>query len=106
MLKGSYDAVLLSLWSGTSCLCKDEIPEVAKTEVSKPKRYSLSKLRLVHTPTCLRHNVEIFAQCIQDVNAKKKDVVSVTAVVLMQPCQGDAVCFYAKAKALYLAFQQ
>ncbi len=23
------------------------------------------------------------------------------AVVLMQACQGDAVCFYAKAKALY-----
>ncbi len=23
----------------------------------------------------------------------------------MQPCQGDAVCFYAKAKALYLAFR-
>ncbi len=33
--------VLLSLWSVTSCLCIDEIPEVAKTKVSKPKRYSL-----------------------------------------------------------------
>ncbi len=31
-----------------------------------------------------------------------KGVVSVTAVVLMQPCQGDVVCLYAKAKALYL----
>ncbi len=38
--------------------------------------------------------------------AKKEGVVSVTAEVLMQPCQGDAVCFYAKAKALYLAFRK
>ncbi len=42
--------VLLSLWSVTSCLCIDKIPEVAKTKVSKPKRYSLSKLRLCHAP--------------------------------------------------------
>ncbi len=42
--------VLLSLWTATSCLCIDKIPEVAKTKVSKPKRYSLSKLRLCHTP--------------------------------------------------------
>ncbi len=42
--------VLLSLWSVTSCLCIDKIPEVAKTKVSKPKRYSLSKLRLDHAP--------------------------------------------------------
>ncbi len=34
--------VLLSLWSVTSWLCIDKIPEVAKTKVSKPKRYSLS----------------------------------------------------------------
>ncbi len=40
--------VFLSLWSVTSCLCIDTIPEVAKTKVSKPKRYSLSKLRFVH----------------------------------------------------------
>ncbi len=40
--------VLFSLWSVTSCI--DKIPEVAKTKVSKPKRYSLSKLRLVHAP--------------------------------------------------------
>ncbi len=40
--------VFLSLWSVTSCLCIDTIPEVAKTKVSKPKRYSLSKLRLDH----------------------------------------------------------
>ncbi len=40
--------VFLSLWSVTSWLCIDKIPEVAKTKVSKPKRYSLSKLRLCH----------------------------------------------------------
>ncbi len=34
--------VLLSLLSVTSWLCIDKIPEVAKTKVSKPKRYSLS----------------------------------------------------------------
>ncbi len=42
--------VLLSLWSVTNCLCIDKNPEVAKTKVSKPKRYSLSKLRLCHAP--------------------------------------------------------
>ncbi len=43
--------VFLSLWSVTSCLCIEKIPdEVAKTKVSKPKRYSLSKLRLWHAP--------------------------------------------------------
>ncbi len=40
--------VFLSLWSVASCLCIDEITEVAKTKVSKPKRYSLSKLGLCH----------------------------------------------------------
>ncbi len=29
--------VFLSLWSVTSCLCIDKIPEVAKTKVSKPE---------------------------------------------------------------------
>ncbi len=38
--------VFLSLWK----LCIDKIPEAAKTKVSKLKRYSLSKLRLVHAP--------------------------------------------------------
>ncbi len=42
--------VVLSLWSVASCLGIDKIPEVAKTKVSKPKRYSLSKLRLCHAP--------------------------------------------------------
>ncbi len=31
-----------------SRLCIDNIPEITKTKVSKPKRYSLSKLRLCH----------------------------------------------------------
>ncbi len=105
--------VLLSLWSVTSCSCIDKIPEVAKTKVSKPKRYSLLKLRLCHAP--LNRFIQTRPHmstsrcgniCIMrpNVHAKKEGVVSVTAEVLMQPCQGDAVCFYAKAKALYLAF--
>ncbi len=51
-LKGSYDAIssFPFSWSVTSCLCIDKIPEVAKTKVSKPKRYSLEKLRLCHAP--------------------------------------------------------
>ncbi len=51
ILKGSYDAIssFPSLWSVTSCSCIDEIPKFAKAKVSNPKRYSLSKLRLVHT---------------------------------------------------------
>ncbi len=41
--------VFLCLWSVTSCLYSDKIHKVAKTKVSNPKRYSLSKLRLVHS---------------------------------------------------------
>ncbi len=44
VLKRSYDAISSSLWRVTSCV--DEIPDVIKTKVSKPKRYSLLKLRL------------------------------------------------------------
>ncbi len=40
--------ISLSLWIVTSCLCIYNILEVAKTEVSNPKRYSLSKLRFCH----------------------------------------------------------
>ncbi len=65
LLQGSYDVIssVLSLWRVTSCLCIDKIPEVANTKVSKPKRYSLSKLkRLIQThPTCLRRGVGRFA---------------------------------------------
>ncbi len=42
--------VFLSLLNVTSGSCIDKIPEVAKTKVSKPKRYSLSKLIFCHTP--------------------------------------------------------
>ncbi len=66
-LKGVIVFKLFFLFDVTSCLCIDEIPEVAKTKVSKPKRYSLSKLSkpplngsFKHAPTCLRHDVEIF----------------------------------------------
>ncbi len=43
------------------------------------------------------------------VKAKKiiltvRKLVSVTAVVLKQPCQGDAVCFCVKANGLYMTF--
>ncbi len=42
--------VFHSLWSVTSCLCIGKIHKVTKTKVSKPKRYSLSKLRHCHAP--------------------------------------------------------
>ncbi len=45
--------VLLSLWSVTSWLCIDKIPEVAKTKVSKPKRYSLSHTVCVCVCVCV-----------------------------------------------------
>ncbi len=61
--------------------------------------------RLIKTrPTCLRHDVEIFAYCRPNVHSKKEGMVSVTALVLMQPCQGDTVYLY--CLALYLAFQK
>ncbi len=48
-LKGSHDAILSFAFS-LECykLHRDTIPKFAKTKVSNPKRYSLSKLRLVH----------------------------------------------------------
>ncbi len=45
-------------------------------------------------------------KCHPNVHIKKEGVVSVTAVVLMQPCQGDAVCFCANAKALFFVKQK
>ncbi len=42
--------VFPSLWSVSSGLCIDKTPEVAKNKVSKPKRYSLSKLRFCPAP--------------------------------------------------------
>ncbi len=48
-LKGSYNAISSVAFSLGCYKLIDKIPEVAKAEVSKPKRYSLSKLRLIHT---------------------------------------------------------
>ncbi len=92
--------VLLSLWSVTSCLCIDKIPEVAKIKVSKPKRYSLSMLRLCHCP--LKRLVQTHVHmstsrcgniCIMQpkYSRKERKCGFSNAVVLMQLCQGDAV---------------
>ncbi len=40
----------------------DKIPDVAKTKVSKPKRYSLSKLRLCHAPKTAHSDTPITAR--------------------------------------------
>ncbi len=91
--KGSYDAisVLFSLWSVTSWLWIDKIPGVTKTKVSKPKRYSLSKIRLCHAllkrliqtrPTCLCHDVGWFPKHCPNVYTKKEGVTIIVAVVL------------------------
>ncbi len=70
--------------------CAYKIPEVAKTKVSKPKRYLLSKLRFCHAPlkrlnqTCSHMSTSWCGNiCIR--------VVSVTTVMLKQPSQGEAV---------------
>ncbi len=88
------------LFGVTICSCIYKLHEVAKTKVSKPKRYSLSKLRLVHAP--LKRLIqymstswcgEIFItppKCL-----RKERVQDFFAVVqsLPQPapCLGDAV---------------
>ncbi len=91
--------VLFSLWSVTSRLCIDKIPEPANTKVSKPKRYSLLKLRLCHTP--LKQLIQTRPHmstswcgniCIRRGFSNRSSVDTA--------CQGDAVCFNAKAKAL------
>ncbi len=79
-LKGSYE-VFLSLWSVTSCLCKDKIREVTKTKVSKPKIF-LIKVKTL--PVTLKH-VYITMWTISIRRGFSN------AVVLKQPCQGDAV---------------
>ncbi len=48
--------MFLSLWGVTSCLCIDKIPEVAKIKVSKPKRYSLSKVKTLPRPPKTAHS--------------------------------------------------
>ncbi len=83
--------VLLSLWSVISCLFIDNIPEVTKTNISKPNRYSLSKLRLVHAP------LKRFIQSRPHVSTSRCGEICKTpptAVVLLLPllpCPGDAV---------------
>ncbi len=95
--------VFLSLWSVTSCSCIDEIPKVAKTKVSNPKRNSLSKLRLVHAPLKrliqTRPNMST-SRCgnICVTNIWKEGVVSVTAVVLMQ-LSGRRCVFLCESKS-------
>ncbi len=93
----------LSLWTITCWLWINKIPEVAKTKTSKPKRYSLSKLRLGHAPlkrliqtrsACLHHDVGRFAKHHPNIHAKKEGVTFVLAVVLLlppSPCHGGAL---------------
>ncbi len=92
--------VLLSLWRVTSGLWIDKIPEVAKTKVSKPKINSYIKVKTLprppktanlNTPPHVYIMVWEDLQFHQNVHAKKVGVVSVTAVVLMQFCRGEAV---------------
>ncbi len=71
-LKGSYD-VISSLPFSLECyklFCIDKIPEVAKTKVSNPKRYSFIKVKTLpcppktahsNTPLRLRYGVGRFA---------------------------------------------
>ncbi len=79
--------VVLSLWSVTSCLCIDKIPEVAKTEVSKPKRYSLSKWRLCHVP------LKWLIQTHPHMSTSRCRNICVWCGFSKQPCQGEPVYF-------------
>ncbi len=79
-------------------LCIDKIPRVTKTKVSKPKRYSLSKLRLCHAPLELLIHTRSHMStsrcgniCVMQPKYSRKGVVSVTAVVLKQLYQEEAV---------------
>ncbi len=82
-------------------------PKVAKTKISKPNIYSLSNLRLVHSPlkrliqtrpTCLCHDAEIFAKCSPNVPAKKEGVVSVTTVSVEAALSGRNCVFLCESK--------
>ncbi len=55
--------VFFSLWSVTSWWCIDKIPEVTKTKVSKPNKYSLSKLRLPCPPKTARVHAKKAINC-------------------------------------------
>ncbi len=57
-------------------------------------------------PHMLRHDVEILRNAGPNVARKeRRRGFSNRSSSMMQPWQGDPVCFYVKAKALYLAFR-
>ncbi len=106
LLKVSYDAISSFPFS---LECYKLIEHRWDPWLQRLKRYSLSKLRLCRAPLKrgtfqTLHVYVTMWKYLHNVHAKKEGVVSVTAVVLMQLCQGDAVCFLVKAKALYLVF--
>ncbi len=116
-LKGSYDEFFLSLWSVTSCLCIDKIPEVAKTKVSKPKRYSLEKFRFNHahlkrliqtrphmsTSRC-GEICKTPPKCI--CKERGRDFYSRSSIVAAAGVMSWRCCFIVKAKLLCLGFQK
>ncbi len=55
--------VFFSLWIVTSWWCIDKIPEATKTKVSKPNKYSLSKLRLPCPPKTARVHAKKAINC-------------------------------------------
>ncbi len=109
--------VFLYLWGVTSCSCIDEIPKVAKTNISKPKRYSLSKLRLVHAflkrliqtrphmSTSLCGKIcKTPPKCI--CNERGRDFYSRSSIVAAAGAVSWRCCFAVKAKLLCLGFQK
>ncbi len=97
-LKGSYDAVssCFSLRGVTSWLCIDKIPEVAKTKVSNPRRYSLLKVKTpyLNTPPHVYVTVWEDLQNTAQMCIKERGRTFILAVVLLvppAPCPGDAV---------------
>ncbi len=107
LLKESYDAIssfAFSLECYEMFMYRQD-PEVVKTKVSKPKRYSLSKLRLCHAPLKRLIQTHPYMSHSNTPHMSHSNtphmstspclfasgVVLVTAVVLMQPCQRDAV---------------
>ncbi len=96
--------VLLYLLIVTNWLWLDKIPEIAKTEVSKPKRYSWSNLRFYHTPLKWLSQTHPHMSTSRCGNICIRHV-SVTAIVLKQPWQREAVnrnAFYGRQSRLEL----
>ncbi len=93
LIKGSYDAISSFAFSLGCYKLLDKIPEVAKSKVSKLKRYSLYKF--YHAPlkrlsqTRLRHDVEIFAKGVVSVTA------SVDAAVSERSCEQQHILWAA-----------